>query len=102
MKLDRLKKEIGDYGTKAIGKAELLKHSQGHDLTKSQAIKAKCYDCAGYCSDGTQDCEIESCPLYPFMPYRKGGVRKTRTVSPERIEQFKANMAAKRNDNMGG
>lgn len=54
----------------AQGKNELLKHFAGKPLTRSQAIKAKCYDCMGYYHDGKNDCSIKHCPLYPFMPFR--------------------------------
>ena len=53
------------------GKTYLLKHFKGEDLTRGQAIKAKCADCMGLYIDGRIDCEISECPLYPYMPYRK-------------------------------
>lgn len=56
---------------KSSGKGFLLKHLYGDNLTRDQAIRAKCCDCMGYYIDGRMDCEISGCPLYPFMPYRK-------------------------------
>ena len=56
------------------GRTYLLKHFQGEDLTRSQAIKAKCCDCMGYYIDGRVDCEMSDCPLYSYMPYRGKGV----------------------------
>jgi hypothetical protein len=38
--------------------------------TRSEAINHKCHDCCGEYYDGKDDCEIVSCPLYSFMPYR--------------------------------
>ena len=83
------------------GKAELLIHLEGgRNLTAREAITAKCYECEnGY--DEPVDCGIPSCPCHPFMPYRTGGVRKTRTLSDEqrqaaadRLSQGRAAKAA--------
>lgn len=38
--------------------------------TPGNAIKAKCHECMGYYADGMVDCEIVTCPLYAWMPYR--------------------------------
>jgi len=46
-------------------------------LTRGQAIIAHCCQCMGYYVDGRQDCEMDTCPLYPFYPYRED--RKVRT-----------------------
>ena len=55
---------------KPIGKAALHKHLQGKELTKSEAILAKCCECSAEYADGLNDCGIVECPLYPFMPYK--------------------------------
>ena len=39
-------------------------------VTRSEAILQHCWQCMGYYSDGRNDCENLSCPLYTFMPYR--------------------------------
>ena len=52
------------------GSASLTKHRHGKRLTPLQAIHAKCCDCLCDYADGRLDCEIPSCPLHPFMPYR--------------------------------
>lgn len=53
------------------GRKELAKHLQGKQTTPQGAMRAKCYDCMGYYADGAVDCEMPSCPLYPWMPYRQ-------------------------------
>jgi len=53
------------------GKTLLLKHLDGSRLTARQAVIAKCCDCMGYHADGRVDCQMPSCSLYPFMPYKK-------------------------------
>ena len=68
--MDELKNEITRNGKSAQGKKELLKHLDGKKLTLRQAVAAKCYDCGGYYQDGKIDCDLISCPLHPFMPYR--------------------------------
>ena len=58
-------------GIKAKRKLELLAYlEKGKRLTQRQAIIAHCYECMGYYSDGKQDCLVDVCPLYEYMPYR--------------------------------
>ena len=47
------------------------KFKKGLSLTPKQAILAQCYVCNGE-SEGGEDCLGVSCPLYQYMPYRKG------------------------------
>ena len=42
-------------------------------LTRSRAIRLKCYDCSGGNSAEIRNCVIRNCPLYPF---RLGSVPK--------------------------
>ena len=53
------------------GRKFLLAHYDGERLTASQAIIAKCCDCMCYHTDGRIDCELDHCPLYPWMPFKK-------------------------------
>ena len=65
--------KISDVSTwpTSSGKAHLLRHLRGERLTQRQAILAQCCGClAGYV-DGRYSCDDESCPLFPYMPYRK-------------------------------
>ena len=61
----------GDYGILSSGRRFLVRHVEGGRNTCLQAIKAKCHECCGGFADGRVDCEIETCPLYRWMPYRK-------------------------------
>ena len=65
------------------GKQELLIHLEGgRNLTLREAALAHCFGCMnGY--DEAVDCKVTACALHPWMPYREGGVRKTRTMSDE-------------------
>ena len=58
----------------AIGKKEYLKHISGGKITRTQAMKAKCYECMGYFVDGKMDCKIESCPMFFYRPYKDKGL----------------------------
>ena len=60
--------ESAKSGPRRQGKKELVKHLEGGKITRSQAVKAKCYDCNGMGESG--DCDIESCSLYPFSPFK--------------------------------
>ncbi|WP_028895093.1 hypothetical protein [Syntrophorhabdus aromaticivorans] len=62
-------KDIKAIGKLAQGKSELVKYLKGGELSALQAIKAHCYWCNGYCSDGREICEEKSCPLWPHNPY---------------------------------
>jgi len=64
-------KHIKQYGRQAKGKEALLRDLQGEQLNLEESILAMCYDCDGYYVQGTENCEISDCPLYPFMPYRE-------------------------------
>ena len=51
-------------------------------------MEAKCNDCCGGYVDGKKDCEIEWCPLYSFMPYRKKEpIYKWLDKSPRRVQR---------------
>lgn len=56
---------------RAKGRKELIKHLEGGKLTMRQRLLAKCFECMGGYADGTQDCRIHLCPVYPVMPYRE-------------------------------
>lgn len=52
------------------GRNMMLKYLRGEKLTQREAIVAKCFECMGGHFDGRIDCKMESCSLYPYMPYR--------------------------------
>ena len=79
-------KQIREHGMMAKGKFELIRHLEGSELTRGQAIRAKCYECCGFCADGKFDCMITSCPLHGFMPYR-GRKVADEVIEIEEIEQ---------------
>ena len=54
-------------GKARAGKRELVRWLEGGKLTRSQAVKAHCYDCLGMGDSG--DCDQETCPLLPFSPF---------------------------------
>lgn len=61
-----------EIGKTSQGKNEFEKYQKGGKLSMKQAIMAHCYWCQGYYSDvnSREDCQSDSCPLYPLMPYR--------------------------------
>ena len=65
-----LKTNIEKVGMKAKGRAEMFKHLNGERLSRGQALKAVCYDCMGWFSDGKMDCGIPTCAAFPFRPYK--------------------------------
>jgi hypothetical protein len=59
------------YGVKAQGQAELIRFERGEEISRHDAIVAKCYECNNWYTDGKEDCLIHSCPLHGYMPYNK-------------------------------
>ncbi len=59
----------------AQGKDELLAHMHGKTTSRSEAMKAKCFECCNGYIDGKVDCGIKDCPLYPWMPFNSSGTR---------------------------
>ena len=55
-------------GKKRSSQKFLIRYLEGNKLTRSQAIKAKCYDCDGM--GDTAKCELKECTLYPYSPFR--------------------------------
>ncbi|MBN2180139.1 MAG: hypothetical protein JW743_12025 [Deltaproteobacteria bacterium] len=79
--------DIEKYGITASGKRELLKYLSGERLTRKEAMLAKCYECMNGYTDGKVDCQVESCPLYPYMPFGICKITKRRKLTPEeRVE----------------
>jgi hypothetical protein len=68
-------------GKKRNGKRLLIAFLEGERLSPQQAIRAHCYGCQGFYSDGAEDCLSDICPLRPFMPYNPDRV-KTGTGRP--------------------
>jgi len=59
-------------------------------VTRGNAIQAKCHDCSGHYADGKQDCEVPTCPLYEYMPFRTGTPDYDWTLySPRRVGKVK-------------
>lgn len=54
----------------SAGRTQYLRYLQGEKLTYKEALLAKCYDCDGGHSDGRYDCEVLTCPLRMYMPYK--------------------------------
>jgi len=52
------------------GKKELIAHLEGKNITRSQAMVSKCFDCMGYFADGIGDCNSPDCPMYNYRPYK--------------------------------
>lgn len=64
------------------GKRELIKHLEGGKLTRSQAVKAKCFDCSGM--GEMKGCDQETCPLLPFSPYRTRNTTISRAINEKK------------------
>ena len=75
---------------KPIGKAALRKHLQGKQLSKSEAISAKCCECSAEYADGLNDCGVTGCPLYSFMPYKESKLVQEPNYSEKEIGAIKA------------
>ena len=72
--------ESAKSGPRRQGRKELIKYLEGEDITRQQAIKAKCFNCDGM--GETASCEIDSCPLFPYSPYKTNDSEKVILDSP--------------------
>ena len=79
--------DVEKHGITARGKAELMKYLEGERLARKDAILAKCYECTNGYADGKVDCEMESCPLYPYMPFGACKITRARKLTPEQRAQ---------------
>ena len=78
---------IKEHGKTAQGKNEYLSYMEdGTKLSPKKAILANCYQCLGFYIDGKNDCEIPGCPLYTYMPYRKGLEKVKRALTEKQKE----------------
>jgi len=69
MRIEKLKQRIQKH-PKVRGRMELFRHLNGESLTRQEAITGKCNDCACGFVDGKVSCELLTCTLFPFSPYR--------------------------------
>lgn len=61
---------VKNYKNRA-GKREYIQYLKTGKISRAKAVQAKCLDCMSGFVDGANDCKNESCPLYPFMIYKK-------------------------------
>lgn len=52
-----------------FGRGSFNKFKKGGNLSKSNSIIAKCYQCNGE-GESSCDCQVPDCPLYPYSPYK--------------------------------
>ena len=67
--MERIK--IIETAPQSGGRTKLLKYLYGGRLSRGDAAVAKCCECMNNYIDGRVSCGIVTCPLYPYMPYRK-------------------------------
>lgn len=80
---ERIISDIEKYGIQVKGRNECIKIHRGEKVSIQAAVKAKCYECMGYYSDGARDCEMPECELYAWMPYGAAWKnREKRAMSP--------------------
>jgi hypothetical protein len=79
-------------------------YKSGKKLSFKQACLAKCADCTNSFSDGREDCQIPTCPIYPFMPYRDSKNNESQSNRPKRVltDVQKAAMAKGRKNKASG
>ena len=77
-------------GKERQGKRHLIAYLEGKLLSPQQAIRARCYDCMGFYDDGKVDCESETCPLHPYMPYNPNRRKIAGIGNPEALAKARA------------
>ena len=69
------------------GKAQYLRYLQGEELTRDEAIQAKCYDCVS--GEDAEPCLVPTCPLTQYCQWNKPKKAKTSTTdinSPDALQ----------------
>ena len=69
--------------------------------TGLKAIKRRCLDCSGYSKSEVRDCSNRDCPLHPFREGRNPNRKMRPEQSAIRAELLKANLARKKNRDVG-
>lgn len=64
-------RRVVEEGSAYGGRMQYDKYLAGVPITRTEAMRAKCYECMNGFTDGQQDCEVYSCPIYPWQPFRK-------------------------------
>lgn len=75
MTAEDILRDIESRGRMAIGKFPYVRFLKGEKVSPVARIRANCYACMGYYTDGKRDCCNELCPFYAFMPYGKSRKR---------------------------
>ncbi len=55
--------------------AGVVRITETRNLTARSAIKFHCLDCSGGMKADVRDCNIKTCPLYPFRPYQNSKIK---------------------------
>ena len=79
-------KWIKKHGKAVQGKREYIDYLEGKRLSPVKAIRAAHYNCTLF--DGRRDCEVVSCPLYLFQPFRKD--KEQQAKRPRSAKQIEA------------
>lgn len=67
---------IKKFGNKAIGQRAYIRYLEGKRLSILDSVKSKCYDCSSYFCSGLMSCNVDSCHLFPWMPYNEDRKKK--------------------------
>lgn len=59
-----------DTAKHSKGRICLQKYLKGEEVSRVEAMLAKCCECMCDHADGLLDCENPICPLYPWMAYK--------------------------------
>ena len=81
MIIDRELLESAKTGKCRIGQRYLIKYLEGNKITRTQGVKAKCYDCLGM--GESKECDSIECPLYPFSPFKTAVSEKSEYIATE-------------------
>ncbi|MBS3784930.1 MAG: hypothetical protein KGY78_10860 [Anaerolineae bacterium] len=69
--LTQIEKNLLEGGSVLGGRSPYHNYVKGREIGRTEAMRAKCYDCMNGFADGKQDCKVISCPLYPWQPFRE-------------------------------
>ena len=99
MNRDKKIREVEIHGKHVQGKNEYLKFLRGEQITRREAMLAKCYECTCYYDDTERDCLIPDCPMYPYHPYANAKAKeqaKKRKISEEQKQKLRERLKVMR------
>jgi hypothetical protein len=75
--------KLARLGRSRVGRAELIRYLEGEELSRREAVKARCYFCYITEMGEAEECEQRTCPLFPYSQFQRRDWSKATTLPPD-------------------